>query len=66
MNRAVPVMEGGPPGSPIRRRSQTTASCCGQEPWWWALRKRPPWAVRCAMRRRTWVNHCWRIETGND
>ena len=25
MNRAVPVMEGGPPGSPIRRRSQTTA-----------------------------------------
>jgi len=29
MNRAVPVMEAGPPGSPIRRRSQTTASCCG-------------------------------------
>ena len=24
---AVPVMEGGPPGSPCRRRAQTTASC---------------------------------------
>ena len=28
MNRAVPVMEGGPPGSPCRRRSQTAAVSC--------------------------------------
>jgi hypothetical protein len=28
MNRAVPVMEVGPPGSPCRRRSQTTAVSC--------------------------------------
>ena len=28
MNRAVPGMEGGPPGSPCRRRSQTTAVSC--------------------------------------
>jgi hypothetical protein len=34
MNRAVPVMEGGPPGPLIRWRSQTTASCCGHELWW--------------------------------
>ena len=27
-NRAVPVMEGGPPGSPCRRRSQTAAVPC--------------------------------------
>jgi hypothetical protein len=29
MNRAVPVMEVGPPGSPCRRGAQTTASCAG-------------------------------------
>jgi len=28
MNRAVPVMEVGPPGSPCRRRSQTAAVSC--------------------------------------
>ncbi len=33
-NRAVSVMEVGPPGSPCRRGSQTTASCVGQEPSW--------------------------------
>ena len=41
-NRAVPVMEGGPPGSPCRRRSQTATvsfrsragvgSDCGEGP----------------------------------
>ena len=39
--RAVPVMEVGPPGSPCRRRVQTTASC---------VRPKSPRGERCGKR----------------
>ena len=57
--RAVPVMEVGPPGSPCRRGAQTAVVSCrskagvGSDCGTARCQR-----VRCATRRRTWLNHC--------
>ena len=59
MNRAVPVMEVGPPGSPSSRGSQTAAvSCRSRAGVGSDCGKGPLQRVRYATRRRTCVNHC--------
>lgn len=68
MNRAVSVMEVGPPGSPCRRRTQTAVVSCRSRAGVGSDHAKRPAVerVRCATGRRTCVNHCRRIVSLGD